>query len=103
MDMAEEAAAEGKPPPAALLARPELSDLSAVAWDCFQDLKWERDSGFGSVGHIPWSAIDRWADRHGIDSADQFTRLKCLVTALDEKWLDHIRAATPTPPPGGTQ
>ncbi|WP_157091541.1 phage tail assembly chaperone [Methylobacterium nodulans] len=101
LDLAEENAAAGLPPPAALLARPELPELAQVAWDAFWDLTAERPLGFGAVGAIPWSTIAAWADRHGIRCGDQFARLKRLVMALDRRWLEHLRASVPKPPNPG--
>ncbi|WP_043749054.1 phage tail assembly chaperone [Methylobacterium nodulans] len=76
-----------------------MPELAATAWDCFWDLTGERPLGFGAVGQIPWSTIAAWADRHGIHCNDQFERLKRLVVALDRRWLEHLRASAPTPPP----
>lgn len=41
------------------------------------------------AGPIPWSAIDRWASRNGIDDPDEFAELVVCLRALDRVWLDH--------------
>jgi hypothetical protein len=57
----------------------------ARAWECFGDLARDRQIGM-AAGPIPWSAVDRWAARNGVDG-DEFDRLKTLVFALDAEWL----------------
>lgn len=42
----------------------------------------------GGAGPIPWTAIDRWATRHGIEG-DDFDRLARMVAALDAEWLSN--------------
>lgn len=48
----------------------------------FDELCSERPVGFGSVGAIPWSAIDRYAERHRFADDD---------VAYDD-FVHHIRA-----------
>ncbi|WP_425339724.1 phage tail assembly chaperone [Methylobacterium platani] len=99
--MDEERRLEGKPPPPALLQRPELPELASLAWDAFWDLTGERPLGFGAQGRIPWSAVDRWGARYAI-AGEQFTRLKRIVQALDAAWLEHMnKPADKQPPTGG--
>lgn len=45
----------------------------------------------GGPGPIPWSAIDRWAQRHGITDPDAFDDLVVLVRAQDDAYLSHHR------------
>jgi hypothetical protein len=40
------------------------------------------------AGPIPWSAIDRWATRNGIDDPDDFAELVACIRALDRVWLE---------------
>ncbi len=39
---------------------------------------------------IPWGAIDTYADRHGFHSADAFDRLRRMVRAQDDVYLEHM-------------
>lgn len=55
----------------------------------FWELSTERQCGFGE-GPIPWSAIDRYAARHGLES--DVRRLVQLIQAMDTAYLE-IRAA----------
>lgn len=54
-------------------------------WNAFWDLGKDRAFGFG-VGPIPWSAIDRYAQRHQIDDPDEFDRFNLLVSAMDREF-----------------
>ena len=55
-------------------------------WSAFVDLSTDRQMGFG-VGPIPWSALDMYARRYGLDDPDEFDRFKRLVRALDGTFL----------------
>lgn len=77
--------------PAALVRQPDLPDRLAFVWGAFHDLRDERALGFGSVGAIPWSAIDRYAQRHGPEDSDEFTRFTTLLRAMDAVWLAWMR------------
>lgn len=39
-------------------------------------------------GRIPWTAIDRWAVRHGVSGCD-FDFLLRAITAMDRVLLEH--------------
>jgi hypothetical protein len=39
------------------------------------------------AGPIPWSAIDRWAARAGVDEPDEFELLASCIRAMDGEWL----------------
>lgn len=41
----------------------------------------------GGAGRIPFTAIDRWAIRFGIDDPNEFERLKTILAALDTAFL----------------
>src|SRR3546814_6195688 len=77
-------AAEGERVPA-LDRRPSLSGLRWY-WDAFHDLHTCRPYGFGGPLDIPWSAIDQWARRHGIEN-DEFDALVTVIRAMDRAWL----------------
>lgn len=52
----------------------------------FWELSTDRQIGFG-IGPLPWSAIDRYAGRFGIDDPDEFDRFKRLMRAMDRAFL----------------
>lgn len=60
-----------------------------VEWEAFWELGTDRAPGPNGSGPIPFTAIDRWADRHGIDDAEEFDRFVALIRALDRVLLDH--------------
>lgn len=39
-------------------------------------------------GRIPWSSIDRWAQRHGVEG-EQFEDLVRMVRAQDDEYMQH--------------
>ena len=41
-------------------------------------------------GPIPWTAVDRYAERHGY-SGEGFTYLLQMVRAMDAVYLEHSR------------
>jgi hypothetical protein len=54
--------------------------------DSFWRLNGERQIGMG-VGPIPFSAIDRYAQRYGITDLDRFDRFLLIIKALDSEYL----------------
>ncbi|MDR7036108.1 hypothetical protein J2X36_000844 [Methylobacterium sp. BE186] len=86
-DLAEEEGAV----PAALLARPDLPEHLTFVWDAFWDLSNDRALGFGVVGPIPWSSIDRYAGRVGVSDPEEFERLSRLIRAMDTVWRERMR------------
>ena len=77
--------------PAALVRQPDLPDRLAFVWGAFHDLRDERALGFGAVGAIPWSAMDRYARRSGLADGDEFARFTALLRAMDAVWLAWMR------------
>lgn len=55
-------------------------------WSAFWDLNTDRPVGMG-VGPIPFTAIDRYADRYGIEGLDAFDALRELIRAMDDAYL----------------
>ncbi|MGE0722824.1 MAG: hypothetical protein AB7O45_00540 [Alphaproteobacteria bacterium] len=41
------------------------------------------------TGPIPWTAIDRYAERNGITDPDDLEEFVELVTAMDHAYLEH--------------
>lgn len=42
----------------------------------------------GGCGPIPWSAIDRYAERYGIDDLDEFERFRRFIRGQDRVYLE---------------
>ena len=78
---------EGMPLPQSIQNAPELWFGLELYLNAFFDLNTERSSGMG-VGPIPWSAIDRYAERHGFDD-EQRTDLQYHIRALDATYIEH--------------
>ncbi len=75
------------PVPEALEDKPELEQGLAFYWYAFWQLSTDRQLGM-SEGPIPWSAIDRWSQRHDIDG-DEFDRLVIMLKHMDVVYLKH--------------
>jgi hypothetical protein len=89
LDWLNEIAADGEMP-RALLEQPELPPHLLFEWEAFGELSTDRQIGFGA-GPIPWSAIDRYAGRHQIES-DAYDRFRRLIRACDQVYLKHVTA-----------
>lgn len=88
--MAEAYREKGLEPPPDVLPDKEEPDVDAVVlmyWNAFQELQSERPiGGMGGAGSIPWTAIDRYADRHGYVEGGYYDFHE-LMRFLDNKWL----------------
>jgi hypothetical protein len=74
--------------PSALKRRPELRPYLTSIWNAFLALSGDRQVGAaGSVQRIPFTAIDRYAERYGIDNGDEFERFHALMSRLDAAYL----------------
>lgn len=71
-----------------MLPEPHL----AFAWRAFHDLSGDRALGYGTVGRIPFTAVDRYAARFGVSGADEFERFFALVRAMDIAFVDWATA-----------
>lgn len=67
---------------------PTLIGDANLWWLAFNELQGDRQIGFGGRGPIPFSAIDAWAKRQGIEG-DDFQWLTAAVVALSEVQLRH--------------
>lgn len=63
--------------------------------DAFFELSTDRQLGF-SEGPIPFTAIDAYARRAGVDGPDEFMQLRRLIRALDHAYLKRPRASDPS-------
>ncbi len=99
VDWLEDLAAEDpENPPRALLERPEIPSHLQELWHAFVSLSTCRPLVGGSVGPIPWVAIDCYARRYGIDG-EEFERLTEVVAAMDSAFISkaiEMRAARET-------
>ena len=77
--------------PLALLARPMLPAELVFAWQAFWDLYGDRQFGFGCLGPIQWTALDRYAQRFGIAAPDDFERLQARVRVLDDAFREAMK------------
>ena len=81
---------KGLEPPPEMLPDKEEPDPDAVVlmyWNAFQRLQTERPlGGMGGAGSIPWSAIDRYAEKHGYVEGGYYD-FHDIMMFLDNKWL----------------
>lgn len=68
---------------------PELPQECEFVYAAFHELKTDRSGGF-SYGPIPWTAIDAYARRFGIDDLEEFEDFVFLIRAMDDV---HLKAA----------
>lgn len=82
------AAAEemGQELPDTLADKPEVRPDLWLYWEAYLDLTGTRAIGFG-LGPIPWTAVDGFAGRHGLDDPDEFQTLKEIVWGVDRAYL----------------
>lgn len=79
--------------PAALRGKPDLPSHLLIYWGAFMDLAHDRQVFMGGVSQIPFTAIDRWASRFGVEG-DAFGRLLRLIRAMDGVWLEDVQRRT---------
>jgi len=75
-----------------LAARVEFLPGGREILDAFFELSTDRQLGF-SEGPIPFTALDAYARRIGIDGLDEFMQLRRLIRALDREYLKRPKAA----------
>lgn len=76
-----------QPLPDAIAGAPQMLWGLEAYYDAFVELSTDRQIG----GPIPWSSIDRYACRHGIEG-ESFEYLLRMVRALDDTFLAHCRS-----------
>ena len=57
----------------------------------FAELQSARPVGMSGACAIPWTAINEWARRFGIDDPDDFFDLHMMIRAQDDAWLEVAR------------
>jgi hypothetical protein len=75
-----------------IASRPELSGHLGFEWRAFRSLSSDRPVGL-AMGPIPWSSIDRFADRYAI-AGDEFDRFADLIQDLDEAFREYHKPPT---------
>jgi hypothetical protein len=89
-------AAEDGKAPKALLAQPEIAPHLKTAWRAFWALVDDRQTGaMGGASGIPFTAIDRYAARYGVDDPDAFDRFAQRIRVIDAAYLLHKDKQTP--------
>lgn len=63
--------------------------------DAFADLDQDRPAGPGGVGAIPFTSIDTYARRIGLDAPDDFRLFMRLIRSMDAVALDDFRRRHP--------
>lgn len=64
---------------------PQILPGLELYYEAFTELSSSRNSGM-SIGAIPWTAIDRWAERYEIEE-DDFERLAIYIRMLDAEFI----------------
>jgi hypothetical protein len=78
---------EGKPVPPDYLQRPRLHPALQIYWDAFWELSADRQIGM-AIGRIPFTAIDRYAVRYGIEEVDEFDTFRNVIRSMDAEFRD---------------
>jgi hypothetical protein len=47
-----------------------------------------------SIGQIPWTAVNEYALRHGIDDVDDFDYLLTMIRGIDAAYRNYVREKT---------
>lgn len=79
----------------ALIDKPELHERLQPYWDAFWSLDADRQVSMGGASRIPWTAMDRYAQRHEIEN-DDFLRLEYLLRRMDTAYLNYIKRKKPS-------
>lgn len=71
-------------------ARPKIPPHLIPVWDAYASLERDRPLTMGGPGPIPFSSIDAYARRYGIDDLVEFDRFRRLIMAMDSQYLSHV-------------
>lgn len=74
-----------------------MLDHLAFIWSAWWDLHGDRPIHWGGAGDIPFTAIDRYAERYGIVDIDAFQRFSDLLGVMDQTYRDWTKKRTPPP------
>ena len=78
------------PLPEAIENQPTLLDGLGMYMDAFQTLSSCRTFGQGFIGPIPWTAIDRYAERYNIKDEESYLLLETYIQKMDDVYTKHI-------------
>lgn len=73
--------------PDKILNKPHLLIGLDFYWRAFWECASDRVIGMAE-GPIPWSSIDRWALRYGVEG-DDFERLVLIIKVMDEAYIEY--------------
>lgn len=65
---------------------PDVLPECEFVFSAFWELSTDRPVGMG-IGAIPWSSINSFAVRHGIEQIDDFEQFSFLIRAIDAEYL----------------
>lgn len=85
--MIDQAKVRGQSPPKFLQDKPELNELLIWYWESF----WELSTTRNDMGQIPWTAINEYANRWGINSDTEFDTFIYFIRSMDSVFLDKRR------------
>lgn len=72
---------------------PQVSPDARQYLMAFWALSHDRPIGFGGVGGISFVAIDAYAKRLGVESAEEFWTFERMIRACDAVWLRHANGS----------
>lgn len=78
-------------------SRPEIPDYLQFVWEAFWALSGDRPVFMGGVGPIAFLSVDRYAERFGLDSPDEFARFFELIRSLDAVYVRHANSNGSSP------
>lgn len=79
----------GVPPPESIQNAPELLGGLSLYYEAFFDLDTCRSEG---GGRIPWTAMETYAARLGIEDGDDFDRFVYLIREMDQECLGVLKS-----------
>lgn len=71
-------------------SRPSIQPHLIPVWDAYTSLDRDRLVGMGGPGPIPFSSIDLFARRYGIEDIAEFDRFRRLIMAMDAEYLKFV-------------
>lgn len=64
-----------------------LHEHLRFVWEAWWVLSADRHVGMAGLGPIPFSAIDRYATRFGINDIDNFSAFIAAIAAMDDAYF----------------
>lgn len=82
--------------PKALANRIAPDEERIFVWNAFWELHTDRPVAMAGVSYLPFSSIDRYAARYGLDDIDEFDRFRSLIRAVDAEFVTWARRKSKT-------